>query len=319
MGDAEGFGAEALEAAGVEDRTIGALVGLAVGDALGTTLEFKARDTFEPLTDMVGGGPFGLRPGQWTDDTSMALCIAASLIETGGLDLRDQLDRFVRWESRGYMSSTGTCFDIGNQTASALNAYQRTGEVPDLDLTETSSGNGSLMRLAPIPMAFASDPALAEETSRASSLTTHPSLECVEACGAYGRMIAEAIQGYSKQQILDSNRAAAPDCAAPKVRGILEGDYRQKTREQISSSGYVISTMEAALWAFMATDSFRAGALLAVNLGDDADTVGAVYGQLAGAFYGLSGIPEEWVSTLYWSEEIIAMARSLYDAQRGHP
>ncbi|NLD78669.1 MAG: ADP-ribosylglycohydrolase family protein, partial [Acidimicrobiales bacterium] len=113
------------------DRAIGALVGLATGDAVGTTLEFKAPGTFTPITDMVGGGPFGLEPGQWTDDTSMALCLAASLVEKDGVDLVDQLERYVRWRDQGYMSSTGRCFDIGNTTTSQLSRFVRTGEPID--------------------------------------------------------------------------------------------------------------------------------------------------------------------------------------------
>ena len=134
------------------ERFSGCLLGLAIGDTVGTTLEFKRPGSFEPLTDMVGGGPFRLKPGQWTDDTSMALCLAASLIECRGFDARDQMERYVRWWREGYMSSTGHCFDIGNTTAEALGIFQRTRDpfagATDLD----KAGNGSLMRPAPVPM-----------------------------------------------------------------------------------------------------------------------------------------------------------------------
>ena len=134
------------------ERFSGCLLGLAIGDTVGTTLEFKRPGSFEPLTDMVGGGPFRLKPGQWTDDTSMALCLAASLIECRGFDARDQMERYVRWWREGYMSSTGHCFDIGNTTAEALGIFQRTRDPfagsTDLD----KAGNGSLMRPAPVPM-----------------------------------------------------------------------------------------------------------------------------------------------------------------------
>ena len=171
-----------------EDRILGSLLGLAVGDALGTTVEFQARDSFPPVTDMVGGGVFSLAPGQWTDDTSMALCIAASLVETGTYDPRDQLARFVRWYRDGYLSSTGRCFDIGNQTLTALREFEVTGEPYRTTVGGMSAGNGSLMRLAPVAMAFCDDPEAARRFCADSSRTTHPAVECVEARGAYGRL-----------------------------------------------------------------------------------------------------------------------------------
>lgn len=171
---------------------VGSLLGLAVGDALGTTVEFQPRGSFPPVTDMVGGGVFGLAPGQWTDDTSMALCIAASLVETGTYDPGDQLGRFVRWYRDGYLSSTGRCFDIGNQTLTALREFEATGEPYRETAGGMSAGNGSLMRLAPVAMAFCDDLEAAERFCADSSRTTHPAVECVEACGAYGRLRSRA-------------------------------------------------------------------------------------------------------------------------------
>lgn len=131
----------------VEDRAIGALLGLAVGDALGTALEFRPPGTFEPIDDIVGGGPFGLEPGQWTDDTSMALCLADSLIGQGGFGAEDQMRRYVGWWRDGDNSVTGTCFDIGNSVAGALRRFERTGEPFAGSVDPNSAGNGSLMRL----------------------------------------------------------------------------------------------------------------------------------------------------------------------------
>jgi len=282
-----------------EDRIVGSLLGLAVGDALGTTVEFQARDSFPPVTDMVGGGVFGLAPGQWTDDTSMALCIAASLVETGAYDPRDQLARFVRWYRDGYLSSTGQCFDIGNQTLTALREFEATGEPYRMTAGGMSAGNGSLMRLAPVAMAFCDDIEAAGRFCADSSRTTHPAVECVEACGAYGRLIAVAIQGASHAELYAVAVGLAGQVTSPALASILGGSYRVKEREEISSSGYVLHSLEAALWALARTHTFLDGALLAVNLGDDADTVGAIYGQLAGALYGRSAIPEGWLARLH--------------------
>jgi len=281
------------------DRLLGSLLGLAVGDALGAAVEFQARDSFPPVTDMVGGGVFDLAPGQWTDDTSMALCIAASLTETGAYDPRDQLARFVRWYRDGYLSSTGRCFDIGNQTRAALEEFEATGEPYRESVGGMSAGNGSLMRLAPVAMAFCDDPEAAGRFSADSSRTTHPAVECVEACGAYGRLIAAAIEGASRTELYVLAADLAEQVTNPDLATILRGSYRVKERDEISSSGYVLHSLEAAMWALARTDDFLEGALLAVNLGDDADTVGAIYGQLTGALYGRSGIPESWRNRLH--------------------
>ena len=160
-------------------RYLGCLLGLAVGDALGATLEFKSPGTFAPITDMIGGGPFGLQPGEWTDDTSMALCLAESLIERPTFDPIDQLERYVRWWRTGYLSSNGRCFDIGSTVRSALIRFERSHE-PYGGLTDSdSAGNGSLMR-------YAQDPIAAIERSGESSRTTHGTLAAVDACRYFG-------------------------------------------------------------------------------------------------------------------------------------
>jgi ADP-ribosyl-[dinitrogen reductase] hydrolase len=212
------------------DRYRGCLLGLAVGDALGTTLEFSPPGTFEPIQDMVGGGPFGLDPGQWTDDTSMALCLAESLIERNGFDAEDQMKRYVRWYREGHLSSTGVCFDIGNTIRGALHEFEVTGNPYAGSTHPRSAGNGSIMRPASVPLFFAHEPTLAIEKSGDSSRTTH------------------ALQ-------------------------------------------------------------------VAINLGDDADTTGAVYGQIAGAFYGEGGIPVPWLNKLAKIELIRDYADRLKAAQ----
>ena len=294
-----------------QDKITGSLQGLAVGDALGTTVEFARRDTVPPVTDIVGGGPFQLEAGQWTDDTSMALCIAASLTETDSYNPTDQLKRFVRWRDEGYMSSNGHCFDIGTQTSSGLYDYERTGEPYRAETSSRNSGNGSLMRLAPVPMAFSDNIKLAGELSADSSRTTHSSLECQEACGTYGQLIAGAINGSTKEELFAFAKELANTVTSSEIAEVLNGSYQTKTRDQISSSGYVVDSLEAALWAFANSDDFEQGALLAVNLADDADTVGAIYGQLAGAYYGKSGIPERWIEKLHAAGMIENLAKQI--------
>lgn len=295
------------------DRALGAMLGLAVGDALGTTLEFSRRDTKPPVTGMRGGGPFGLKPGEWTDDTSMALCLAESLIAHGGdLEPDDLMRRFGRWYREGENSVTGRCFDIGNITRSALERFERTGETSGSLLPDPQgAGNGTLMRLAPVALAAAPDAARAAELAHAQSRTTHAAPVAHEACRLFATMLVEAIGGATKQDVLRAREA--PGDLAP----IGAGSWKRKGRRAIVSSGYVVATLEAALWCVWTTETFADAVLLAANLGDDADTVAAVTGQLAGALYGRSGIPSEWLRQLAWREEIEEFAGRLVDLVPG--
>ncbi|HEY8966220.1 MAG TPA: ADP-ribosylglycohydrolase family protein [Candidatus Methylacidiphilales bacterium] len=287
----------------VLDRFKGALLGLAVGDALGTTLEFKAPGSFSPIDDIRGGGPFGLNVGEWTDDTSMALCLAASLVERGEFDSRDQIDRYVRWVREGYMSSNGICFDVGGTVSAALSRYEKDGNPAAGSTAVDTAGNGSIMRLAPVPMFYYRDARLALRKSEESSLTTHGTQACLDACRYFGGMIWGALHGIPKEELLapfytpvEDEFSQRPLCTS--VAAVAAGSFKTKMPPYIAGTGYVVQSLEAALWAFSRSSDFREGALLAVNLGYDADTTGAVYGQLAGAYYGLAGIPATWRGVL---------------------
>ncbi|HEY53948.1 MAG TPA: ADP-ribosylglycohydrolase family protein [Caldilineae bacterium] len=296
-----------------EERYLGCLLGLAAGDAVGTTVEFMPRGAFQPLTDMVGGGPFRLAPGQWTDDTSMALCLAESLIERGGFDPTDQMRRYVRWWREGYLSSTGECFDIGNTVADALRRFEQSGEPYSGSTDPYSAGNGSIMRLAPVPMFYADDLRQVVHYAGESSRTTHGAQEAVDASRLFGAMIALALQGEAKVEVLfEGHRSLFPaNDLAPAIRDIAEGGYRAKGRDEIKGSGYVVRSLEAALWCFWQTDSYQNAVLLAANLGDDADTTAAVCGQIAGAYYGVGSIPETWLVKLARRALIQDLARQL--------
>lgn len=290
-------------------RYRGCLLGLAVGDAVGTTLEFKRPGTFEPIDDMVGGGPFNLEPGQWTDDTSMALCLATSLIECNGFDANDQMQRYCRWWHEGHLSSTGKCFDIGNTISDALRRYEATGNPFAGSTDPDTAGNGSIMRLALVPMFYAQDMDAAEYYAAESSRTTHGAIECVDACRLLARILVRALRGESKADVLlaDADRPALAD----RIAAIARGDYRGKSVSEIYGTGYVVQSLEAALWAFDSTTNFRDAVLAAANLGDDADTTAAICGQVAGAFYGDQGIPAQWLARLALRGNITALADSL--------
>lgn len=290
------------------DRAIGALLGLAVGDAIGTTLEFTQRDRVEPVAEMVGGGPFELLPGQWTDDTSMALCLADSLIEAKGFDAGDLAARFVRWWRHGENSATGACFDIGVTTQRALLRFERSGDPFSGDTSRDSAGNGSLMRLAPIALFAHTDADNAASLAAQQSRTTHAAPQCLDACAVFARMLVAAIGGEPKEAVLE--RAAT--AADPDLAGIRRLAWRKKGRPDISSSGYVVDTLEAALWAVDRSKSFRDAIVLAANLGGDADTVAAVTGQLAGALWGAAAILEDWLQFLWWQPRLRERAETLF-------
>jgi ADP-ribosylglycohydrolase len=287
---------------------LGCLLGLAAGDAVGTTLEFRPPGTFQPITDMVGGGPFNLEPGQWTDDTSMALCLGQSLIDRDGFDPEDQMNAYAKWARDGYMSSNGRCFDIGGTVSEALCSYSF-GDTPFAGPTSPNrAGNGSIMRLAPVPMLYARDIELACWYAQMMSCTTHGADTCVDACHLMTTLIVTALNGGDLGELPPFSR---PYCA--EIQEIADGSFREKQPPEIKGTGYVVKSLEAALWAFHNSANFAEGALLAANLGDDADTTAAIYGQIAGAVYGVDGIPQHWLDKLAEFALIESMATTLYE------
>lgn len=302
----------------LHDRYLGCLVGLAVGDALGAPVEFQAPGSFPPVEGIPEVPSRGLPVGGWTDDTSMALCLAASLIERGGFDPKDQMERYVRWYREGYMSAGGSFHDIGLTVRAALNRYESTGDPMAGSSDPGKAGNGSLMRLAPIPLYMLHDGARAKHLAAEMSKTTHGATEAVDACRYMTGLIIGALRGEPKDRILSDLFSPVYNywffqrlALAPKIDAIARGNYKEKQADELPATAYVVDTLEAALWAFHRSTNFRDGALLAVNLGNDADTTGAVYGQLAGAFYGYGAIPAEWREKLVHRELIEGLATQL--------
>lgn len=295
------------------DRAKGALFGLAVGDALGVPLEFEKRDVHPLVAEMIGGGPFDLKPGEWTDDTSMALCLADALIANPQLDERDLMRRFVRWWRKGENSVNGVCFDIGMTTESALSRFEETGEVV-INADPNRAGNGSLMRLAPVAMVAGGDVDLAADLARRQSACTHGAPVCLDACALYAELLVAAIAGAPKREVLGRRPILF---GHDDVAAIALGSYRVKKRHEIRSTGFVLDTLEAALWAIWNSDSFEEALIKAVNLAGDADTVGAVTGQLAGALWGASAIPSQWIATLARNTRLKSKAAQLLSLGKG--
>jgi len=278
------------------DRGRGALVGLAVGDALAAATQDRAPGSFTPVEDIEGGGPFNLPRGAWSDDTAMALCLADSLIERQGFDAHDQLERYVRWQREGYLSATGQCAGITPATSRVLAASQWRKQAFPGSHDPAQLDPEPLVRVAPAVLSALSRPADAIQRAVDAARVTCQAPGVLQAARLLARMLFTALQGAPKQKVLTPPEIGAADTtrlAAP-LQALAEGAYRRKSAARVRPQESVFSVLEAALWAFERTTNFRDGALLAVNLGGRADVVGAVYGQLAGAHYGLAGIPGHW-------------------------
>jgi ADP-ribosyl-[dinitrogen reductase] hydrolase len=293
------------------DSYEGALIGLACGDAVGSTLEFRQRDKFPLLTDMVGGGKFKLSPGEWTDDTSMTMCLAESLIESNGFDAGDQMKRYLRWANNGHFSCKSYGFGIGKTVIQALTKFDKTSIPYSGSSDPNTAGNGSLMRLAPVSLYYYPEYEKVIYYAGESSKTTHMADECIQACQVLAHIQFNILRGKDKNELLfDFEHWRIP--VSNSLKAIIGGSYTNKHRDEIASSGYVVDSLEAALWSFFTTNSFEEAILRAANLADDADTVAAICGQVAGMYYGFNSIPTDWVNKLAMRDEILAMAKALY-------
>jgi ADP-ribosylglycohydrolase len=247
----------------------------------------------------------------------MALCLAESLIERKGFDPADQMRRYLKWYRQGYLSSNGRCFDIGNTVRQALNRFEKTRDPFSGPTDPQSAGNGPIMRLAPVPMFYGGNPLEAIKKSGESSRTTHGAVAAVDACRYFGALIVGALHGVPKEELLADHYSPIPGYWAQKplvkeIDELASGSFTRREPPEIQGTGYVVKSLEAALWAFNKSKSFEDGCLLAVNLGDDADSTGAVYGQFAGALYGVEAIPKSWRDKLAMKELVLSFADQLF-------
>jgi ADP-ribosyl-[dinitrogen reductase] hydrolase len=283
------------------NRMKGCFYGCAIGDSFGAPLEFHDRDEIPLVTEMIPAEHWKLPAGSWTDDTSLMLCLGASIAARGGLDAGSELTHYMEWFSNGYLAVNGVAFDMGRTITCALADYETDGCLVAHTTTAGFCGNGSLMRLAPVPIFVAGRGLDYDDAWRygyESSKTTHAHPLCCESCGLYSVLIVGALRGESKPALRRRLAGLASKVTDARLVALCSGDFVGKPRDEICSSGFVLYTLEAALWAFFNTETFFDGAVLAVNLAHDADTVGAVYGTLAGAYYGYSEIPTKWISAL---------------------
>ncbi len=295
-----------------QNRCLGSFIGLAVGDAVGAPLEFTRRGTFEPIDDMMDGGYFKLKAGEWTDDTAMALCLADSLLHMNGFDTKDQMDHYSRWFLNGEFSCRERAFGMGQTFMNSITKYLTTGDPLSGMANPKRPGNGCIMRLAPIPIFFYPDLEKIILYSGESSKTTHGMPESIYASRLFSEILALALAGKSKEEILFSSHIDDPDC--PEIiSDISRGNYRSKPESEIESTFFAGKCLEAALWCFLNTDNFKDAILKAANLGGDADSTAAVCGQVAGAYYGVDSIPQNWKDALAKKELIFGMAQKLWE------
>ena len=316
------------------NRYIGAVLGLVVGDALGVPVEFKSHAELKanPVTDMIGFGTHNQPAGTWSDDSSMAIATMEWLgeMENGVPDYTLLMDKFSNWLMYGDYTPYGHTFDCGISTSRAIMNYGR--GIDPLQCggqSDYENGNGSLMRILPVALWNRSKLA-GEDVEGADfifdvSAVTHAHVRSKIGCLIYSKMIADLLhsQGEDKMDVLKKSLVNCKkylETIEDKQTAYELGKYdrlwnleafQELDEDDIKSSGYVVDTLEAAVWCFLNTDNYKDCVLKAVNLGEDTDTVGAVAGGLAGLYYGLEEIPEEWLNFLPKKEWIIELASKM--------
>lgn len=281
------------------NRAKGALYGLYVGDALGAPLEFQRTDNMPELRKYSAGGVHNVNIGEFTDDSSMALALMHSLYEVG-FDLKDQMDKYTNWLIKGEYSSKGHCFDIGITTRNAITKYKITKNPVAGGTEHYNSGNGSLMRYAPVPLFFFNN-GLDEmiKYGMKSSVTTHGSEMVLETIRMFTLIFKNILDGeLDKTKILKNLDLDKYDISNKELLKIYNNDYTKVLRKDLKPTGYVVDSLNCALWAFVSTDNFEEAVIKAVNLGGDSDTIGAITGQIAGAYYGFHNIPHHFIDNL---------------------
>jgi ADP-ribosyl-[dinitrogen reductase] hydrolase len=292
----------------LRDRFLGAIVGLAAGDAIAAATQFRKAGTFTAVGDLLGGGPFDLPRGAWSDDTAMALCLAESLLEANSFDPRDQVERYRLWQQQGHLSATGQCLGITAGTAKALAQAQWRRQLFSGSHDPNQLDPEVLSRVAPAVLFYFSNPADAITFASEQARTTCQALGAMESCKLLAAWLLGALTGQSKSALL----APPPDILdATSLRSGATALVASAGTGAHPKAGNVLEALDAAVWAFRSTDNFRDGALKAANLGANSDVVGAVYGQLAGAHYGIGAIPTTWRASLLRREVIEGLADRL--------
>jgi ADP-ribosyl-[dinitrogen reductase] hydrolase len=302
------------------ERYRGSVLGMALGDALGMPVEFPDPDPEEPVRELLAAPHRGVAAGTWTDDTAMALCLAESLLERDGMVAEDQLRRYLTWYRDGHLSAEPECFGIGPTVRAELEKFEGTGDAEVAGDLKAQT-NGALMRVAPVPLAYRRRPGAAIRAAGESSKTTHRAPASVDACRYFAGLVVGALAEVGKEELLD--KAYTPERGAwerDRLTGavvvVADGSFKEREPPEINGGNNVVNTLEAALWAFNRTSDFEDGCVQAVGLWLDSDTTGAVFGALAGAYYGEQGLPPRWLAKLRHKDLLTGFAEGLYELSR---
>lgn len=303
----------------LENQISSALLGLAIGDALGVPVEFKSRSYLQenPVTDMIGFGTYNQPPGTFSDDSSMTFCLAENIANE--YNLEDIANNFILWYTENYWTATNEMFDIGIATSEALDLIIK-GESPKYSggFDERSNGNGSLMRILPLAFFVKNKPINERyQIVREVSSITHAHIRSVIGCFYYVEFILLILKGNTRFEAYKILQTEIPNFLKEiqinpeEIKlydRLLNQNIYELNKDEIQSTGYVIYTLEASIWCLLTTNSYQDAVLKAVNLGNDTDTVAAVTGGLAGLYYGIENIPKEWIETLARNKDIKNLA-----------
>jgi ADP-ribosylglycohydrolase/protein-tyrosine phosphatase len=303
----------------LRERFLGTLLGLATGDALAAPTQMVRPGGFAPVRDLLGGGLYDLPRGAWTDDTALALCLAESLLECRGFDARDQGTRYRRWQRDGYLSATGQCLGITAGVTRALASAQWRRQAFSGSHDPKQLEKDPLTRIAPVVMYWFAQPQEAVDKAAEAARTTCQAPDVLVACRFFAAALHAALSGRPKAAVLEPDKALwLRNRPSARLAAILDGQYRGKGQELLNPAGDALDVLEAALWALHRSQSWREGALLAVNLGGESDSIAALFGQLAGAHHGVSAIPLAWRDALLQREMLVDVAdRLLAEAMVG--
>ncbi|CAM3954992.1 ADP-ribosylglycohydrolase family protein [Vreelandella rituensis] len=290
------------------ERALGGMLALACGDALANGVEFQPRNSYPPITTM-DDAPRYLPVGQWSDDTGLALCLGESLIACQGFNAHDQMQRYAAFLFAGVGWPCESPLIAGNTITKALSDFAASDDPFSGPTHPLTAGNGGLMRLLPVVLASYGDKARLRQWSREATRTTHGALDCLEASELLALTLAQLLQGVEREQALQAGKAETWKSA--RVQALAQGEFQGKSRDAIKAKGYVVDTLEAALWCFSRHDDLESALLAAANLGDDCDTVAAITGQLAGCCYGQAAIPQAWKAGLVERRRIENLALDL--------
>ncbi len=312
------------------NKVIDALLGIAIGDAVGVPFEFSSREKMKlnPAKEMMGYGTYNQLPGTWSDDSSLTFCLAESLIE--GYDLKDISEKFIQWKNRAYWSARGEVFDIGITTAKAITRLQQIiddGNLEELKRqkyygNEYDNGNGSLMRIFPL-LFYIKGKTIQEqfEIIWEVSALTHRHIRAAMSCLIYLKLAEKLLEGKDKDIAYSEMRTIIlkfwddmefSNKEREHFSRIIQNDIRETKIDDLKTGGYVIEVLESSIWFFLQKKSYQETILSIINLGHDTDTSAAIAGGLAGIYYGWKGMPEYWIASIARMEDIMDLGEQLH-------